>query len=120
MGLQKDTTEQLKRVHTHTRLTYNAVLVSDVQQSDSFIHKHISILSKSHFPCRYYRTLSRVPCAIQQALVNYLFFYIVVHVFVNPKLLNYPSPPPGFHFGNHKLVFKACVCFVSKFICIIF
>ena len=33
-------------------LIYNAVLVSDIQQSDSVIHTHISILFHILFPCR--------------------------------------------------------------------
>ena len=37
----------------------------------------------------YYRILSRVPCAIQQVLVDYLF-YIQQCVYVNPKLLIIP------------------------------
>ena len=38
------------------------------------------------------RALSRVPCAIQQVLISYLF-YIQQHVYVNPNLPIYPSPP---------------------------
>ena len=45
-------------------LIYNVVLVSGVQQSDIYIFSHIG----------YYRILRRVPCAIQQVLVNYLFY----------------------------------------------
>ena len=41
----------------------------------------------------YYRILSRVLCVIQQVLVDYLF-YIQQCVYVNPKLLIYPSPLP--------------------------
>ena len=52
----------------------------------------------------YYKILSIVPCAIQWVLVGYLFF-IKYCVYVNPKLLIYPSPPPPFPFGNHKFVF---------------
>ena len=44
----------------------------------------------------YYRVLNRVP--------SFLYVYIV---YVNPKLLIYPSPPP-FPFGNHKFVFEVC------------
>ena len=39
-----------------------------------------------------YRVLSRVPCAIQQALISYLF-YIQQCVYVNPNLPIYPSSP---------------------------
>ena len=40
------------------------VLVSGVQQSDSVIHIHVSILFQILFPLGYYRIFSRVPCAI--------------------------------------------------------
>ena len=70
------------------QLIYNVVLVSGVQQSDLVIHTHISILfgdSISHIG--YYKVLSRVPCAIQQVLVDYLF-YIQWCVYVNPNFLS--------------------------------
>ena len=41
----------------------------------------------------HYRVLSRVPCATQWVLVDYLF-YIQQCVYFNPKLLIYPSPQP--------------------------
>ena len=41
----------------------------------------------------YYKTQCTVLCALQQALVDYLF-YIQQCVYVNPKLLIYPSPFP--------------------------
>ena len=47
----------------------------------------------------YYRILSRVPCALQQVLVDYLF-YTQQCVHVNPKLLIYPSPCPPFRFDQ--------------------
>ena len=54
----------------------------------------------------YYKTVTIVPCAIQQDLVIYLIF-IKKYVSVNPKLLNYPSPTP-FTFSNHSFFFS-CV-----------
>ena len=51
-------------------MTYNAVLVSGVQQSEPVIHTHISILFSYKDN---YRILSRFLHAIQQVLVNYLF-----------------------------------------------
>ena len=39
----------------------------------------------------HYRVLSRVPCAVQQILMSYLF-YIQYCVYVNPNLPIYPSP----------------------------
>ena len=88
------------------QLIYNVVLVPGVQQSDSFIHINISILFQILFHIGYYRILSRGPCAIKEVLVDYLF-YIYQCVFVNPKLLVYPSTP-CFPFGNHKFVFEVC------------
>ena len=55
-------------------LINNVSLVSGVQQSDSVIHIHVSILFQFFSPFRYYRVFSRVPCAIQQVLVGYLFY----------------------------------------------
>lgn len=49
------------------------MFVSDVQQNDSVMHIHITILLQILFPLGY-RVLSRVPRAIQQVLVNYLFY----------------------------------------------
>ena len=40
-------------------------IVSGVQQSDSVIHIHISILLKFFSHLGYYRPLSRIPCAIE-------------------------------------------------------
>ena len=53
----------------------------------------------------HYRVLSRVPCAVQQILISYLF-YIQQCVYVSPNLPIYPSPlfPPG----KHKFIF--CIC----------
>ena len=76
-----------------------------------FFFKFFSLLD-------YYKILSIVPCAIQQVLVNYLFYislslymiyiyiYVCVCVCVNPKLLI--ILPPAFPFGNHKFVFYVC------------
>ena len=59
-------------------MIYNVVLVSGVQQSESVIHIHISTLFFfrlfSHIG--HYRVLSRVPCAIQQVLISYLFYIL--------------------------------------------
>ena len=40
-------------------------IISGVQQSDSVIHIHISILLKFFSHLGYYRPLSRIPCAIE-------------------------------------------------------
>ena len=65
----------------------------------------------------YYKTQCTVLCALQQALVDYLF-YIQQCVYVNPKLLIYPSPL--FPFGNHKFVFCVHESVSLLFIYIIF
>lgn len=54
-----------------------SVLVSGVEQIDSVIHIHLSILLSDSVPCiGHYRLLSRVPCAKQEVLVHchYLFY----------------------------------------------
>ena len=43
----------------------NVVIVSGIQQSDSVIHIHVSILFQILFPFSCYIILSRVPCAVQ-------------------------------------------------------
>ena len=78
-------------------LIYNVVLVSGRQQSDSVIKIHIFILF-SHIG--YLRTLSPLCYTIGSCWLSIL--YIIVCVYVNPKLLIYPSPP-CFPFSNHKL-----------------
>ena len=56
------------------QLTYD-VLVSAVQHSESIIHMHISTPFQLLFHTRHYRVLmGRVPCAIQQVLVDHLFY----------------------------------------------
>ena len=54
-------------------LLYN-VLVSAVQQSESAMRIHTSPAFGFSSPFRSHRALSRVPCAIQQVLVSYLFY----------------------------------------------
>ena len=49
------------------------MLVSGVEQGDSVTYIPVSIFFQILFPLGYYRTLSRVPCAIQQVLVDYPF-----------------------------------------------
>ena len=58
---------------TEVYLIYNIVLASGVEQSDSVIHIYIFFLRFfSLLSC--YKTLSGVPCATQEALVDYLFY----------------------------------------------
>ena len=53
------------------------MLVSGVQQNDSVIHIHTSILFQIIFPIAYDRILSSVPCAIQYVLVDYLLIVYI-------------------------------------------
>ena len=79
------------------QLLYNIVLVYTVQQSESTICIHISplfldfLLNLGH-----HRALSRVPCAIQQVLISYLFYTQYQQcVYVNPNLSIHPTRPPS-------------------------
>ena len=47
------------------QLTYNILLVSDGQQSDSVLYAHIHSFFRFFSLKGNYRVLSRVPCAIQ-------------------------------------------------------
>ena len=81
----------LKKFFIGLQLIYNVVLLSAVQQSESVIHTHISGLFLDFFShIGHYRVLSRVPRAIQQVLISYLF-YIQQCEYVNPNLPIYPS-----------------------------
>ena len=53
----------------------------------------------------HHRSLSRVPCAIQQALISYLF-YTQQSIYVSPNLPIRPTPPSPV--GNHKFVLYIC------------
>ena len=56
------------------KLIYNVELVSDVQQSESVIHISAFFLKDSFPKIGHCTILSRVPCAIQQVLISYLFY----------------------------------------------
>ena len=88
------------------QLINNAVLVSGLQQSDSVVHIHESILSQIFFHLGYYRILCRAACAIQQIIVDYLF-YIQQSIYINLNLRIYPSPHYLSPLGNSKFVFQA-------------
>ena len=53
---------------------YSVVLISSVQQHDSFTYTYRSIFFRFFSFIGYYKILSRVPCAIQQVLLGYLFY----------------------------------------------
>ena len=81
------------------------LLYSTVNQLHTYIYP-LFLRFFSH--TGHYRVLSRVPCAIQQVLISYLF-YIQQCVYVNPNLPIYPSPSPPFPLGSHKFVIYVCV-----------
>ena len=53
------------------------MLVSSVQQNDSVIHKHVSILFQIFSHLGYYRILSSVPCALQRVLVECILYFFI-------------------------------------------
>jgi len=66
------TKQTLTHMHTHTQLSYNIVLVSGGQKSDSVIHVYIHIclyinlsLFRLFSIIGYYKILNIVSCAIQ-------------------------------------------------------
>ena len=61
-------------IYIDVELIYNISLVSGGQQSDSFIHTYISSFSRFFSLLGYYQIWCRVPCAIQQDLVGYVFY----------------------------------------------
>ena len=69
-------------------------------------HTYINLLFFRFFSISSYKILSRVACAVTDALVGHLFS-IQWCVSANPKLLIYL--PPLSTFGNHKFVFFICV-----------
>ena len=78
------------------------MIVSGVQQSDSVIHIHVSILFQILFPFRLLHNIEQSslcytvgPCWL--SILN------IAVCNVSPKLPNYPSPLP-FPPGNHKFV----------------
>ena len=54
-------------------MIYNVVLVSGVQQVESVMHIHIYSL-RFVSDIGHYKVVSRVPCAIQEVLISYLFY----------------------------------------------
>ena len=56
------------------------VLISGIQQSDSVIYIHISIIFQVFSHTCYYRILSRVHFVIQEALIRYIFKIVCMSV----------------------------------------
>ena len=75
------------------RYSYDVVLVSIVQQSESAIHACRSSLFWILFPLRSPQSLARVSRAIQKVLISYLFIHSNVYMsvptslFIPPKIL---------------------------------
>ena len=66
------------------QLTYNVVLVSGVEQSESVIHKHTFFFGFFSW-VGYYRVLSKFPCAIPWVPVTYVF---CVQQYINQLFLS--------------------------------
>ena len=73
----------------------NVVLVSDVQESDSVIYIHVSILFQILFPFRLLQNIEQSSLCYTVGLSWLSILYIVVCVHVNPRLPTYPSPSPS-------------------------
>ena len=69
-------------------------VISSVQQSNSVIHIHMSVLFQILFHIRYHRILIRVPHAIQQVPIASIPYTIVYmeYGYVRPKPPVHPSP----------------------------
>ena len=82
----------LKLIFIGVQLIYNVVLVSAVQQSESaklYIYPRFFRFF-SHIG--HYRVLSRVPCAIPQVLISYLFYIQTVISSINNNSFDFSFP----------------------------
>ena len=79
---------------TGVYLTYNVVLVLGVQQSESVIHTHISILFRILFPYRPPQNMEQVSLSYTVGPCYLFILYIVVQqcVYANPNPPSYSSP----------------------------
>ena len=76
-----------------TKLIYNVVLVSGVQQSDSVKHLHIFFFCKIIFPLRLLQNIEQSsPCYI--VIPSWLSILNTVGLYFSSKLPIYPSPLP--------------------------
>ena len=67
--------------------------------------------------------LSRVPCAIQNVLISYLFYIVPIVYLWQSKAPVPPTPPPTLPLGIHIfVVYVSCLyfCFANKIIYTIF
>ena len=95
-------------------MLYNVVLVSTVQQSESVMCIHISPLISVSFHLGHHRASSRVPCAIQQILISYLFIPSINSVYMPIPTFQF-IPPTSSQLGVH--TFVSLFLFVNKIIC---
>ena len=97
---------------------FNVVLVSTVQQSESAINIHISPLFGFPSHLIHHRTLSRVPCAIQQVLISYLFYtQYQQSIYVNLSLSVHPIPSfPTWYPYICSLYMCLYFCFVNEIV----
>ena len=84
-------------------LIYNGVLISAIQESESVIHIHISILFQILFLFRLLQTIE-FPLPYSWSLLIIYFIYSNVYMLIPNSSFIHPSPP-SFTFGNHKFVF---------------
>ena len=79
------------QLYIGVQLINSVVILPGAEQSCSAVHVHVSILPQAPLPSGgYHTTLSTVLCAVQQALVGYLF----KHSSVNLSILNSLTVPP--------------------------
>ena len=64
-------------------MTKNVVIVSGVEQSDSVIHMHVSILFQVLFPFRLLHNIEQSSlCYIVEVLVGYPFYFISFNIYL--------------------------------------
>ena len=95
------------------QLTYIVVIISAMQQSDSVIHIHTSILFQIIFLHRLSQNFGQSSlCYVHQVPIGQLF-HIPQCAYASPKPWEGPSfPPPPVTFGNPK--FEKVYIFITK------
>ena len=89
--------------YTSWYLINNVVIVSDVQQTDSIIHWHVSILFQNVFTFRLLHNIEQsfLCYTVGHCWFSILNFVVCVYQSQTPKL---SLPPPWFPSGNHKFI----------------
>ena len=99
-GVAKSRTRLSNWTKLNWKMTNKVVLVSDVQQSDSVIHIHVSILFKILYPIRLLQNVEQSSlCYIVGPLSVIHFKYSSVYLSIPNSLT---IPPPTLPPGNHK------------------